>query len=128
MNIDIQVNYWLESAKHDMETAESLFISKRYDWCLYIAHLVLEKTLKAIYVKQCQVPAPKTHQLHILAIELNVGINEEQLDFLRKVNEFNIEARYPDYKMSFYKLCTAKFSKEYLFKIKEFYQWLLKKI
>ncbi|MCI5227994.1 MAG: HEPN domain-containing protein [Candidatus Electrothrix sp. AX2] len=26
--------YWLESARHDLETAESMFQSGKYDWCL----------------------------------------------------------------------------------------------
>ncbi len=128
MSIENQIHYWIESAQHDLETAESLFQTSKYDWCLYIAHLVLEKTLKAIYVKQKNKSAPKTHQLHTLALELNIIMTEEQLDFLRKVNEFNIEARYPDYKLNFYKLCTESFCFEYFQQIKELHQWLLKKI
>ncbi len=128
MGLENQINYWLESAKHDLETADALFQSQKYDWCLYLAHLVLEKTLKALYVKQMQVSAPKTHQLHTLALELDLNISEIKLDFLRKVNEFNIEARYPDYKLNFYKLCTLSFCVKYLNEIKEFHQWLLKMI
>jgi hypothetical protein len=32
------------------DVAETLFQNEKYDWCLFIAHLVLEKTLKAFYV------------------------------------------------------------------------------
>ncbi len=39
-----QINYWTESAKHDLDVAETLFDSGKYDRCLFIAHLVLEKT------------------------------------------------------------------------------------
>ncbi|MCI5192877.1 MAG: HEPN domain-containing protein [Candidatus Electrothrix sp. AU1_5] len=28
------IKYWLESAGHDLETAESMFQSGKYDWCL----------------------------------------------------------------------------------------------
>jgi len=45
------IDYWLNSADHDLEVAETLFQNEKYDWCLFIAHLVLEKTLKAFYVK-----------------------------------------------------------------------------
>ena len=39
------VAYWVDSADHDLEVAESLFKNEKYDWCLFIAHLVLEKML-----------------------------------------------------------------------------------
>ena len=40
------IDYWLNSANHDLDVAETLFQNEKYDWCLFIAHLVLEKTLK----------------------------------------------------------------------------------
>ena len=46
-----QIEYWVDSAVHDLDVAETLFKSGKYDWCLFIAHLVLEKMLKALYVK-----------------------------------------------------------------------------
>ena len=51
MTQEEHINYWLESAWHDYEVSESLFKSGKYDWCLFITHLVLEKTLKAVFVK-----------------------------------------------------------------------------
>ncbi len=41
------IAYWLKSAEHDLEAANSIFASGRYDWCLFVAHLVIEKVLKA---------------------------------------------------------------------------------
>ncbi|MBU1262965.1 HEPN domain-containing protein [bacterium] len=35
-----------------MDVAETLFQNKKYDWCLFIGHLVLEKILKAFYVSR----------------------------------------------------------------------------
>jgi HEPN domain-containing protein len=49
MNIQEHVNYWLDSANNDLGAAEQLFLSARYDWCLFIGHLVTEKTLKAFF-------------------------------------------------------------------------------
>ncbi|MBU1600083.1 HEPN domain-containing protein [bacterium] len=46
------IKYWLSSATHDMDVAETLFQNKKYDWCLFIGHLVLEKILKAFYVSR----------------------------------------------------------------------------
>lgn len=44
-----QIGYWVDSAAHDLDVAETLFKSGKYDWCLFIAHLVLEKMFKALY-------------------------------------------------------------------------------
>ena len=44
------IEYWLKSAAHDLKAAETLFEHQRYDWCLFLGHLVIEKILKAFYV------------------------------------------------------------------------------
>ncbi len=123
-----EIKYWLKTAAHDLDVADALFTVRKYDWCLFIAHLVLEKCLKAFYVRDNGKMPPPIHKLDILASHTKLKLSEEQVHFLKEVNEFNIEARYPDKKLSFYKLCTQDFTKEYFLKIKEFYQWLLKEI
>lgn len=89
---------------------------------------MIEKTLKAFYVRDNQKFPPKIHKLDLLAEATKIKLSEEQIDFLKEVNEFNIEARYPDYKFRFYKLCNRSFTEKYLGKVKEFYQCLLKEI
>ncbi|HED08412.1 MAG TPA: HEPN domain-containing protein [Ignavibacteria bacterium] len=68
MTQEEHIKYWLDSAEHDLDTANTLFSSGKYDWCLFISHLVLEKLLKAFYVKNNhnKIP-PKTHNLVRLA-------------------------------------------------------------
>lgn len=129
MTKDEHVAYWLESAKHDLDTAESLLVADKYDWCLFIGHLVLEKVLKAIFVfnKENKIP-PKTHNLVKLAELSLVKLTNDQKIFLDEVNDFNLEARYPDYKMEFYNRCTKDYASEYFDKIKEFYKWLKSRI
>jgi len=123
-----QISYWLKSAKHDLATAESLFKSKHYDWCLFVAHLVLEKTLKAFYVRDLGEFPPKTHKLELIVEKTKLHLTPEDLDFLKEISEFNLTTRYPDYKFNFFKLCTAQFARKYFNKIKGFYSWLLKEI
>ncbi|MFH1452867.1 MAG: HEPN domain-containing protein [Armatimonadota bacterium] len=120
MDIKKEINYWLESAKHDLKTAEVLFENKKYDWCLFIGHLIIEKVLKAFYIKKNHKMPPKIHKLEVIA--------EKEIDFLKEINNFNIEARYPNGKLEFYKLCTKNFTREYFGKIKELYKCLIKKI
>jgi len=129
MTKDEHVAYWLQSAKHDLDTAESLLIADKYDWCLFIGHLVLEKVLKAIFVfnNENKIP-PKTHNLVKLAELSLVKLTNDQKIFLDEVNDFNLEARYPDYKMEFYNRCTKDYTSQYFNKIKEFYKWLKSRI
>jgi HEPN domain-containing protein len=124
MTKEEHIKYWRESAKHDLESAEVIFNSGRYDWCLYIGHLALEKIIKALFVERNNnnIP-PKIHNLVRLAEQSRIELNDEQKFFLDKVNDFNIQARYPDYKLEFYKICDAEYAKENLSKIKEFYSW-----
>jgi HEPN domain-containing protein len=125
MDIKQHIDYWLASAAHDMEAAETLFKNQKYDWCLFVGHLVLEKALKAFYVRDKQELPPWIHNLVRLAENTKLPLNEGQLAFLADVNDFNIEGRYPDFKFSFYKTCTKEFTEEQFQKIKEMYQWLL---
>ena len=125
MNIEEHVNYWLDSAKNDLGAAEQLFSAAKYDWCLFIGHLVVEKTLKAyfVYSNDNKIP-PKTHNLLKLAEAANLSLTEEQKLFLDEVNDFNMEVRYPEYRREFYKLCTREFTEGYFGRMKDFSQWL----
>ena len=128
MDIARQSEYWLHTAEHDLDTAEALFAAEKYDWCLFLGHLVLEKALKAHWTKANQSIPPKTHNLVLLAEKANVDLSEEDRAFLQRVNEFNIETRYPEEKLEFYKVCTKDFAQENFAKIKELYQWLVSRI
>jgi HEPN domain-containing protein len=124
MTKEEHIKYWLESAQHDLESAESIFDSGRYDWCLFVGHLALEKVLKAIFVdRNDNNMPPKIHNLVRLAELSKIELDDEQKFLLDKINDFNIQTRYPDYKLEFYKRCSAEYTSEYLGKIKEFYGW-----
>ena len=122
-------NNWLKSSDRDLSASESLFQAKKYDWCLFKGHLVLEKTLKAIFVhnNENKVP-PKTHNLVKLAEGSSLDLTDEQKIFLDEVNDFNLETLYHDYKLEFYNSCTKEFTDKYLTKIKEYYKWLKSRI
>ncbi|MCK4761078.1 MAG: HEPN domain-containing protein [Candidatus Aminicenantes bacterium] len=126
MDIEKQVEYWKKSAAHDLETAESLIKEKKFDWALFLGHLVLEKMLKSIFVKKKEKFPPKTHNLLLLIQETGIIIDDDDTDFFEEVNTFNISTRYPDEQFKFYQLCTEKFTREKFDKIKEKYQWLKK--
>ena len=89
------INYWLKSAASDLKVAEHLFEKGDYHYCLFLGHLVLEKALKALYVKNVDINPPYKHSLPLLAKKANLKLTDYQLSLLEDVTEFNIEARYP---------------------------------
>lgn len=123
------IEYWVKTSELDLESASSMLSSGKYDWALFVGHLAIEKLLKAFWVKanETNVP-PRIHNLVKLAHEANLSLSTQDLTLLEEVSDFNIEARYPDYKLEFYKLCTKEFSTEKLHAIKEFYECTRKKL
>ena len=112
----------------DLPVADSLYAKKHFSWCLFIGHLVVEKVLKAIYVRDNNKVPPKTHNLIRLAQSTTLTFTEDKMIQLDRINDFNMEARYPDDKLSFYKICSEDFTKENLDIIKEMYYWLKSQI
>ena len=125
MDYQKHAQYWFSSAQSDLEVAQALFQIQKYDWCLFIAHLVLEKMLKGLFVQARHDYAPRSHKLDYLAESGGISLTPEQKVLLLKVNEFNVETRYSDYQKNFKDICTEKFAFEYFTKIQEVYQWLL---
>ena len=84
MTKDEHITYWLEGAEEDLSAAESLFLAEKYNWSLFIAHLVVEKILKALFVlKNDNAVPPKTHNLVKLAEESFLELPEETRIFTR---------------------------------------------
>lgn len=129
MNLNEHIKYWVESANHDMESLNALYLAHKFDWALFIGHLVIEKLLKAHYVRnnESKIP-PKLHNLIRLAEIAGLELSDEMKLILDKINDFNIEVRYPQYKNEFYKTCTKEFADEQIAKIKEIYEWLVSQL
>ena len=123
-NIKNITDYWRETAQHDYDTMIGLFKIKRYSDCLFYGHIVLEKILKALAVKHTQKQAPYIHDLVRLQEIAELCLNEKELDLLDTVNDFNIRARYPEYKLRFYKTCTRQYAEKHLKSIIHLYKRL----
>jgi len=91
---------------------------------MFIGHLMIEKLLKALFVKINNEYPPYIHNLLRLAEKCGLDLNEEQRLFFATVTAFNINARYDDYKMSFQKTCTPEFSLNWIEKIKFYRSWI----
>ncbi|MFW6225046.1 MAG: HEPN domain-containing protein [Bacteroidota bacterium] len=98
--------------------------SKDYSWALFLGHLVIEKTLKALYVKRLGKHAVFTHDLLRLANKIDLELSEDFEEWLDKITTFNLNARYDNYKQDFYKLCTKDFADIWLNRIENIRLWL----
>jgi HEPN domain-containing protein len=108
----------------DFAAMESLFSNGHYVWALFVGHLVIEKLLKALYVKRVDPQVPRSHNLLAIAEKTGLELNDEQKLFMDEITGFNIRARYPDVKMRFFKKATRAFAEERLIRIREFRVWL----
>lgn len=120
------ITYWLTTSDRDFRTMNNLFDKKDYYWALFIGHLVIEKLLKAYYIKNIDKKYPFDHDLVRLAAKAKLVLDEDQKDLLDTITTFNIRARYDDYKLEFYKICTKDFTAEWIGNIKRLREWLKK--
>lgn len=119
------INYWLDGAEEDLAVLESLYDKGHYAWSLFIGHLVIEKTLKALYVLNIGIEVPFTHNLLKIAREAKVVLSEEQEEFLLEITAYNIRGRYPDYKREFQRTATQEYTEKQLARITEMQKWLV---
>lgn len=124
-NIDL-MNYWIKSSDNDYDVMLDLREKKRNTYCLFFGQLLIEKLLKAYYAKiNKNAPyARRTHELAYLANKMNMKLNEKQEDMLETISDFNMEARYGDYKYTFELKCTDEYTNTWIENIKELRKWL----
>ena len=125
VDIAKQIEYWQEGAVEDFEAARVLVASARYRHGLFFAHLAIEKLLKACICKATENVAPRFHNLVRLAEIAEVELNDEILDILAEMNEYNLEGRYP---VPFLPTITEQEAQRYMAKSEEVIQWLTQQL
>jgi HEPN domain-containing protein len=130
MNISEKIKYWVDIAEYDLVTAVAMFETKRYLYVGFMCHQIIEKLLKAYYVRSRNQDPPYTHNLRFLADETGISneIDEETLLFIISLQPLNIEGRYPTYKESLLKILTDEKCKSFIEKTKEFFEWIKLKL
>jgi HEPN domain-containing protein len=121
-------NHWINTSEKDFDTMNNLFHSKDYHWSLFIGHIVIERLLKAVVVKNTQQHAPFTHDLTKLAQLSGIKFSEEYLDWMDTISTFNLNARYDSYKEAFYEKCTHEYTANWIEKIKILRLWIKEKL
>ena len=128
LNIEKVVNYWKDSSDKDFQTMGNLMNSGDFNWAMFLGHLVIEKLLKAIYVKVNRKHAVYGHDLLRLTSGLGLELDQVKEEVFDRLTTFNLNARYDSYKQDFYQLCTKEFAIEWSSKIEELREWLLSQL
>jgi HEPN domain-containing protein len=123
------IAYWVATAAKDWKATDDLYKSRNYVPALFWAHLVLEKLLKAHWVKDNtdNIP-PKIHRLVSILEKTKLELPESDKQFLSEMNQFQLEGRYPDYLQNIYKLYKSKQTKQILEQVNTLRKCLLKKL
>ena len=123
------ITYWVETADKDWAAIQTMYKAKTYLHALFFAHLVLEKLLKAHWVKDNEENfPPKVHNLLNILAKTTLQLPDTDKDFLATLNQFQLEGRYPDYKLELYKKYRSKQTKEILDQLNIIRKCLLKKL
>ena len=126
INTNALFEYWIKSSDNDYQTMIDLFKSKHYHWSLFVGHLVIEKLAKAVYLKKTSKYPPLIHDIRRILEKAGIGLSKEQITACDAITRFNIDARYDDYKLRFYKMCTEEFTTKWIGEIKNLRLWIKK--
>ncbi|GHV65510.1 DNA-binding protein [Bacteroidia bacterium] len=126
MTNEEKVQYWIELSDEDLKTADVLFAGGRYLFVCFMCHLIIEKIFKACYTKLKEDTPPYKHKLDYLAQLSGFYqlLSERQQNFTDKLNVFNIEARYPEYKSKLAGSLTRPICAELLEQTKNLQKWI----
>jgi len=127
-NIELIIGYWKESAELNYRTMLNLLKTGDLSWALFMGHLVIEKLLKAHYVRLTGHPAIMTHDLLRLSEKAGLSLPPQFAEWLDEITTFNINTRYDSYKQDFYRLCTKEFTDKWIKRIEEIRVWLTQQL
>ena len=124
-----KIEYWIDMARYDLETAKAMNESGRYLYVGFMCHQTIEKALKASIVKQKDETPPYTHNLTILAEKSGIyeQMTESQKDFLDFLEPLNIAARYPTVKEKLLELLSAEKCRDMINRTEGEFQWIITK-
>ncbi len=125
ININKQIEYWINSANDDLESARILIDKNRVLHGLFLCHLVIEKCIKAHVVKSSSEIAPRSHNLLYLSEMTSIEFNDEDEIFLGILMKYQLQGRYPDYNPI---IPNSLLANEYLTKTEKLSLWLKEKL
>lgn len=108
---------------------QGLYKTNNFVQSLFFAHLTLEKLFKAHWIRDNKAThPPRTHNLKYLLDHTNLTLNQGQIELPEKMNDFQIEGRYPDYHFRIYQICTQEFTSQLLAEVNNLKECLHNKL
>jgi HEPN domain-containing protein len=114
---------WLKQSDYDLETAEFMLSGGRNIYAVFMAHLAIEKALKAIYHKKFSEIPPKTHSLMYFLNKNELHPPVDIGEFIAELDHASVATRYPEELSAMSALYTPVLTKEILAKTKEGLKW-----
>ncbi|HUT01564.1 MAG TPA: HEPN domain-containing protein [Phycisphaerae bacterium] len=125
VDVDKQVAYWRDGASEDMAVARELLASGHARHALFLAHLALEKVLKAYVCRATRDVAPRIHSLLTLSRLAGLNVDEDMEMVLTEMTRFNLEGRYPGYTAP---PPTIEEATAYFDRAQEVFEWLMQQL
>lgn len=126
MGVENKINYWLDMAEYDLDTARAMLESGRYLYVGFMCHQVIEKSIKAYFWNSQYEEPPYTHNLLILANKSNLTehINDDMKKLLNRLMPLNIQARYPQDREELLKILTDQVCIDLLNQTEDLFLWI----
>ena len=122
------IQYWIDIARYDLDTASALLKTRRYLYVLFMCQQCLEKMLKAMVILETKKFPPRIHNLVRLAEAAGIDRDKIDFEFLDKLSFYYIESRYPEEHINLHKQVTKKLSESYYETARRIYRWLEKQL
>ena len=132
MDNNDKVDYWVDLADYDLDSAKVMLNGGKYLYVGFMCHQTVEKVIKAVIARDCaegEIP-PKIHHLSKLASQAGIFVkmSEQQKIFIDNLNPLNIEARYPEYKQQLLSVLTDDKCKELITETEALLCWIKKQL
>lgn len=128
MKLSEKIEYWMDIADYDINTARAMHKNGRYLYTVFMCQQAVEKILKAFHLQERSKDAPLSHNLVYLQSLLGLEPSEEHLKLLAELTTYYIEGRYPSYKEKLSTLVKKEKSSDILKQTEELYKWLRQKV
>lgn len=121
--------YWLDAARYDLATAETMLAGGRWLYLAFMCQQAVEKLVKGLYVLYVDDNVPKTHNIRVLfekfEAQLPEPAKEEHLDLFEALTSHYLNGRYPDYRQKLSEQMNEHAARNFLRLTKEAFAWLL---
>jgi HEPN domain-containing protein len=122
--VNPETRNWLASAEYDLETAQQLLRMGRYVYVVFLCHLALEKTLKALVFEVTGAQPPFTHDLQRLGAIAGIAFDPADEEFVAALTDASVTTRYPDNQAELVAQSSEPVAQSHLRRTEEIIKWL----